>query len=141
MAGARPQLGTPFGTDGPWLAAILDVLHDLHDLLDERLPQAARTVRPVSEPAPDDRPTTAVPMSEPAPDEPPADEPPAAEPAPDDEPEPEEEVLEPPPRAGRGSGMSEWQAFARLAEVVYPDGATRADIIAACVKAGVIPAE
>lgn len=125
MAGGRPQLGTPFGVDGPWLAAILDVLHDVHDLLDARLPQLEQDAASVSEPAPDVAPSRTEPVSEPDPD---------------DEPK-QEELPDPPPRAGRGSGVAEWEAFADLAKVDHPEGASRSDIIAACVAAGVIPAE
>ncbi len=35
------MLGTPATADGPWLAAILDRLDDLHHLLDGRLPKQA----------------------------------------------------------------------------------------------------
>lgn len=136
--GARPQLGTPFGTDGPWLQAILDVLHDVYDLLDARLqqPQADAGKGPVriSEPAPDRPPGESQPVTEPAPDAPPD--------ADDEDPEPVEEpardLPEPPPRHGRGSGLEAWQAFADAAGVTYPAEASRADIIAVCEHAGVI---
>jgi hypothetical protein len=52
-----------------------------------------------------------------------------------DDPEP---LPEPPPRAGRGSGLEAWVAFADEAGVDYPDGASRNDIIAACAAAKVI---
>ncbi|WP_203822645.1 hypothetical protein [Paractinoplanes ferrugineus] len=139
----RPSLGTPFGTDGPWLGAILDVLADLHDLLDERLPRAGegRPVK-VNEPAPEVPAQGAVPVSEPAPDLPTRPAEPVAEPAPD---EPDEDVPadlpEPPPRAGKGSGLNAWRAFADATGVGYEPDADRGDIIAACVDAGVIPAE
>ncbi len=125
------MLGAPFGTDGPWLAAILDVLGDLHDLIAARLPA------PVSEPDPTEAPPSVVPVKEPAPDVP---APPSAEPGGN-----EDGVRPPlppaPPRAGRGSGLDAWQAFAAAAQVPYPEGASRADIITACEQAGVIPAE
>ncbi len=141
MARQRPNLGTPFGTDGPWLAAILDALGDIHDLLDVRL----RLAEPIAEPAPARRPA-GVPVREPAPDAPPPTAVPVAEPAPDDLDEPEQEEEQcplppPPPRAGRGSGLDAWQAFANLAGVDYPDDASRADIITACEAAEVIAAE
>jgi hypothetical protein len=46
-----------------------------------------------------------------------------------------------PPRSGRGSGLDAWQAFAVDHDVEFPDGASRDEIIAACERAGVIPAE
>jgi hypothetical protein len=93
----------------------------------------------VTEPAPADRPDKAVPVSEPAPDVSPEKAKPVEDPDPDDEPEPEPADLpEPPPRAGRGSSLTAWQAWADLAQVVYADGASRDDIIAACVAAGVL---
>lgn len=136
--GERPNLGVPFGADGPWLAAILNVLHDVHDLLDARLPAEEGPVR-VSEPAPGA--STSVPVSEPGRDEPPARAEPAAEPAPDPVPDDDEDegLPDPPPRAGRGSGLEAWQAFADAAGVGYPEGARRDDIVEACVEAGVIP--
>lgn len=62
---------TPFGTDGPFLAAILDRLDDIHDLL-QRQAQPARPDDPagaadVSEPAPPAQPDGAVAVQEPAP--------------------------------------------------------------------------
>lgn len=150
MGRERPALGTPFGTDGPWLAAILGVLNDVYDMLDDRLPQAAASGEPVpvTEPAPQMRPAKAVPVQEPAPVVPPAPEEddddedqvePAkvAEPAPASKPS----LPPPPPRAGRGSGLDAWQAFANLAEVTYTADAGRNDIIAACEAAGVIDSE
>ncbi len=139
MARPRPAVQA-YTADGPVLTAILDVLGDLYDLLDTRLPEASAEdagsrVVPVSEPAPAGPPVPAAPVSEPAPDGPPAEQ------EPDDEPEAAEELPEPPPRAGRGSGLEAWQAWADLAGVTYPDGASRADIIAACEDAKVLPAE
>ena len=54
MTRERPALGTPFGADGPWLAEIVNVLNDVYDLLDARLPQNDNSKGPVpiSEPAP-----------------------------------------------------------------------------------------
>lgn len=46
--------------------------------------------------------------------------------------------LRPPPRSGRGSGLPEWQAFARTHHVDVPTGADRSDIIAACEDAGLL---
>lgn len=147
MGRERPALGTPFGTDGPWLAAILGVLDDLYDMLDDRLPQADASGEPVpvKEPAPQRKPAEAVPVQEPAPvvsPQPEGDEDenePAevAEPAPASKPP----LPPPPPRAGRGSGLDAWQAFANVAEVVYAPDAGRNDIIAACERAGVIDTE
>jgi hypothetical protein len=135
MARQRPALGTPFGADGPWLAAIVDVLADLHDLLDARLPQPANNdnggpVR-ISEPAPAGPPPKAVPVSEPAPDGPPEEEAEAVtEPAPD--------LPDPPPRAGRGSSLAAWTSWAQRADVAVTDGMSRDDIINACISAGVL---
>lgn len=156
MGRTRPSLGTPFGTDGPWLAALLDVMHDVYDLIDARLPQPAETGgeggRPVrvTEPAPDRPPVPARPVTEPAPDNTPDGEDddvvPVTEPAPDetssseaDEPGPEPSPgLPEPPRKGKGASQHAWLAFARANRVDVPDTTTRADIIAACVAAGVI---
>ncbi len=126
----RSALGVPFGADGPWLAAILGVLDELHELLGQRLPVADGPMR-VSEPAPDQGPERAVPVSEPPQDEPPQDDEPVrvTEPAPD-----------PPPRAGRGASAEAWRAWANSLAVAIPDGAGRDDIIAACEQAGVLPA-
>ena len=134
MARERPTLGVPFGAEGPWLAAILDVLHDLHDLIDERWPRPAGQdgdgpVR-VSEPAPAGPPPRAVPVSEPAPDVPGEDVEPVTEPGSD--------LPYPPPRAGRGSSAAAWAVWAATAGVATSDGMSRDDIIAACVSAGVI---
>jgi hypothetical protein len=115
--------------------AILDVLADMYDLLEDRLPQPGKAssggpVR-ISEPAPAGPPTKAVPVSEPAPDVAPEDDPvEVAEPAPD--------LPEPPPRAGRGASQTAWAAWAQLAGVTVPDGMSRIDIISACVSAGVL---
>ncbi|HEX6969115.1 MAG TPA: hypothetical protein VF174_09935 [Micromonosporaceae bacterium] len=64
-----------------------------------------------------------------------------AEPAAAAEPAGEKERMQAPPRSGRGSGLDAWQAFAVDHDVEFPDGASRDEIIAACVRAGVIPAE
>ena len=148
MVRERPRLGIPFGTDGPWLAAILDVLGDLYDLLDARLPQPEQGGEPVrvEEPAPPVKPGKAVPIQEPAPTGPPErddedeDGGPVevTEPAAPVDPEP---LPAPPPRAGRGSSLPAWQAFADLAQVTYIADDRRDDIIDACVAAGVIPDE
>lgn len=149
MSRPRPALGTPFGADGPWLAAILDVLNDLHDLLDDRLSKADASGEPVrvEEPAPQSEPVTAVPVQEPAP----VRAPDVPDPDEDEdnaglvevtEPDPAaEKVLPPPPpRAGRGSGLDPWRAFADDVKVPYSPNDGRDDIIAACVRAGVIEA-
>jgi hypothetical protein len=149
MVRERPRLGTPIGVDGPWLKAILDVLADLHDLLESRLPQPNKgggEPAPVAEPAPHHKPGKAVPIREPAPVAPPKrddDEDdeggpvevtePAPAPSPDPEPLPP-----PPPRAGRGASEPAWRTYAELVGVTVPDGAGRDDIIAACEAAGVI---
>ncbi len=148
MGRVRPNLGVPYGTDGPWLAALVETVSDLYDLLDARLPTPASAdggepaptgpVR-ISEPAPATPPDeTATPVAEPDPDEPPADDEPVevTEPASDDRPS----LPPPPPRHGKGSGLDAWQAFASVAKVPYAPDAGRNDIIAACVDAGVIPA-
>lgn len=130
----RPTV-QPFTGDGPILVAILDVLGDIHDLLDDRLPQPADgngggPVR-VSEPAPAGPPLRAVPVAEPAPDVPPEDDDePVAEPAPN--------LPEPPPRAGRGASLAAWTAWATSAGVTVTDGQTRDDIITACETAGIL---
>ncbi|MBM0240020.1 hypothetical protein JNW88_28165, partial [Micromonospora sp. ATA32] len=49
--------------------------------------------------------------------------------------------MPPPPRSGKGSGVDAWRSFASVAKVNVPDGASRDDIVAACVKARVIDAE
>jgi hypothetical protein len=140
MVRERPSLGTPFGTDGPWLAEILDVLGDLHDLLDARLPRSDAPSK-TSEPAPAEAPSKAKPVSEPAPDVAPARAEPVEEPDPDDEPTAaaKPSLREPPPRAGRGSSLKAWQSWADDAEVSYDAADDRDDIIAACELAGVLP--
>lgn len=153
MGRVRPTLGTPFGVDGPWLAAILDTLGDIADLLDARLPAPASAgggepgpagpVR-VTEPAPAQKPSRkAVPVSEPAVDEPPTDDDEDVKPVKVSEPDPDVRpaLPPPPPRRGKGSGIDVWQAFANLAKVTYPTDAGRDDIIAACVKGRIISAE
>lgn len=50
-------------------------------------------------------------------------------------------LAEAPARQGRGSSVEAWAAWAAQAGVAVPDGATRNDIIAACVRAGVLPPE
>lgn len=148
MSRARPNLGTPYGADGPWLAAILDTLGDIADMLDARLPAAASAdgggpgagrLVSVSEPAPGGKPAWKVkPVSEPAPAGP-ADEDDAG---PVEVAEPVKASLPPPPpRSGRGSGLDAWQAYANLAGVTYTANDKRDDIIAACVAARVIEAE
>lgn len=122
-----------FTGDGPTLVAIHDVLADLYDLLDARLPQHDNGEGParIGEPAPAGPPPNAVPVSEPAPDGPPEDDDdPVAEPAPD--------LPEPPPRAGRGSSLAAWQTWAWQAGVTVADDMTRDQIIDACVTAGVL---
>jgi hypothetical protein len=144
MVRERPRLGTPLGVDGPWLKAILDVLGDLHDLLEERLPKPAGGGEPLpaSEPAPQDKPGKAVPVQEPAPVEAPTkdDDGDDGEPVEVTELAPSdlEPLPQPPPRAGRGSSETAWRAYAELVGVSVPDGAGRDDIIAACEQAGVI---
>lgn len=146
MGRERSALGTPFGTDGPWLAAILGALDDLHDLLDDRLPKAPASGEPVqvNEPAPPVKPARAVPVREPAPvvspEVPKGDDEAEGEPVEVTEPAPASKppLLSPPPRAGRGSGLDAWQAFATLADVEHSTGIGRDDIIAACELAGVI---
>jgi len=44
----------------------------------------------------------------------------------------------PPPRAGKGSGVEAWAAFARLHHVEVPTDGDRAAIIEACERAGLI---
>lgn len=134
MVRERPALGTPFGADGPWLAEIVNVLADIHDLLAERLPvQYVKGGGPVriSEPAPAGPPPKVVPVSEPAPDGPPEeDDEQVTEPSPD--------LPEPPPRAGRGSSLAAWTTWAGRAHVTVTDGMSRDDIIDACITAGVL---
>jgi hypothetical protein len=43
----------------------------------------------------------------------------------------------PPPKAGRGSGLDAWKAYASVHEVEVPDGASKDDVIAALESAGV----
>lgn len=133
MVRDRSALGVPFGADGPWLAAILGALDDIHGVLvelrDRSVPSGDAGPVPIREPAPGGPPPTATPVTEPEPDEPPDDDPvPVTEPAPD-----------PPPRAGRGASADAWRAFAGSLAVTIPDNAGRDDIIAACERAGVLP--
>jgi hypothetical protein len=116
--------------DGPLLVAILDTLGDVYDLIDARLSRVDQETAPhpsgagrVRHTAPAVRAPAGVPLREPAT---PA---PAARPGP------------PPPRHGRGSGTYFWEIFARNTGVTVPAGASRAEIIEACVAAGVLPAE
>lgn len=143
MGRQRPSLGTPFGADGPWLAALVDALGDIYDLLDGRLPapNGCGEPRQVEEPTPQAPPAEAAPIAEPAPVVTPKTTPDddkderkggpvkMAEPAP-----------APPPRAGRGSSLPAWRAWAELRGVAVDDGMTRDDIIAACEHAGVLEA-
>lgn len=116
MRGGRSDLGAPAGLDGPWLAAILDVLDDMSKtLVDIRDQQGGAAFR---EP---------VKIQEPAPDLPPHVEAATA--------------VAPPARAGRGASADAWRAWADHANVTVPDGASRADIIAACEQAGVLAKE
>jgi hypothetical protein len=143
MVRPRPRLGTPIGVDGPWLKAILDVLGDLLDLLDARLPARVEDGGPVrvNEPAPQRKPSRAVPVREPAPAAPPErDGEEEGEPVEVTEPAPSPEPERPasPPRAGRGSSAPAWRAYAELVGVTVGDNDSRDDIIAACHRAGVI---
>lgn len=135
MARERHRLGTPFTADGPWLAALLDALNDVYDLLDARLPRPGEAGRPVKveEPGPSEAPPVVVPVSEPAPHTPPSSPKPAEEPDKTDDPEEDAPAVspEPPPRAGRGSSLKAWQAFADSLGVDYPADGTRDDVIAA----------
>lgn len=143
MSRDRSALGSPLGVDGPWLAAILEALDDIADLLRHRLPAGGSTMTY--------GPNEILLGTQPAPTEPvepvaPDDTEPAVEPAPVpvkiSEPAPDNPPLpEPPPRAGRGASAEAWQTWAARAGVATADGATRADIIAACEKAGAIPTE
>jgi hypothetical protein len=134
MTRRRPTV-LPISADGPALVAILDVLGDLFDLLDERLSPVEQprqegdgTVR-LTEPA--------VPSpAEEAITEPERPKPVRAVTQEPDEPDPGLPAA--PPRAGRGSGLEVWEAFADSVGVTYPAEATRNDIIAACVAAKVI---
>lgn len=120
-----------FTGDGPILVAIHDVLADLHDLLDARLPRNDGGPVRISEPAPPGPPARAVPVSEPAPDGPREDDDEAiAEPAPD--------LPEPPPRVGRGSSQPAWLKWAELAGVAVTGDMTRDQIIDACLSAGAL---
>ena len=55
--------------------------------------------------------------------------------------EPAEPTDGEPPRSGRGSGRDVWAAYASEQGVAVSDDATRDDIIAALVDAGVVEAE
>ena len=120
----RALPAVPLGPDGPYLAAILGVLDDIHRMLAARFGTDPAEVR---EPA-------AVPVKEPAPVGPPRrDTEPVEEPAPAPARGPD-----PPPRTGRGSGLQAWADFAAELGVTYPTSASRDDIIAACQAANVI---
>jgi hypothetical protein len=114
----RSDLGLPVGPDAPWLRAILGRLDDIHTLL-EKLVQPPKgevtfemtELRKVQEPAPEIVPDIA---------EQPADDNP------------------PPPRAGRGASVEAWLGWAQQHGVPVEAGMTRADIIAACTKAGAL---
>lgn len=121
-----------FTGDGPTLVAIHDVLADLFDLLDERLPKQEGPVP--AEPAPARPPKKAQPVTEPAPDDPPAQAEPVEEPASD-----KPDLPEHPPLAGRGSSATAWAAWAETTGVPVPGGASRDDIISACREAGALP--
>lgn len=145
MARDRSTLGTPLGVDGPWLAAILEALDDIADLLRKQTPQGETVGNEPNEillgHAASEGPAEAAPAvvdSQADEDEPQA----AAEPVKVSEPAPDNPPLpEPPPRAGRGASAEAWQTWAGRAGVAVADGATRADIIAACERAGVLPVE
>ena len=57
---------------------------------------------------------------------------------PEPEPEPEPEDVEEPPRGGPKASKAVWLKFAAAKGVEVPDSASRDDIVAACVAAGVI---
>lgn len=124
--------------DGPFLAAILDTLDDLYDLLDARLP--VRVGGDAADPAeggavrlqePDQSPTAGR-LTEP-------ERPGPADPqSPADVPEPVPAENPPPARAGRGSSLDAWRAFATAAGVAFTADDGRDDIIAACEAAGVL---
>lgn len=63
---------------------------------------------------------------------------PLVEPEPEPAPEPRV-VPDPPPRAGRGSSLTAWQTWANRAGVPYGPDDKRDDIIAAAVRAKVLP--
>ncbi|MFG1659074.1 hypothetical protein ACGFIY_21330 [Micromonospora chersina] len=99
---------------------------------------------PVAEPAPPSPPDKARPVDEPAESIPPGGARPVSEPAPRRAPRRGDDhasLPPPPPRAGKGSGKEAWSSFANIAKVPVPDRASRDDIIAACVRAGVIDPE
>jgi hypothetical protein len=90
--------------------------------------QAARITNPLAwddDPPPPDNTVSAAPTPPPGPD---ATGEPVAHPA----------VRTPPPRAGKGSGVEAWQAFAADHDVEIPAGVDRAAIIAACEHAGLL---
>lgn len=125
MSRERPTVHA-YSADGPILHAILDVLHDVYDLLDGHIPQPGGgeggLVR-LTEPA---RPAPVVaPAPEPAQADvvaaPPTFRPPA-----------------PPPLAGKGSSRTAWAAWAATAGTPVDDGMSRDDIITACRDAGVL---
>jgi hypothetical protein len=143
------RLPTPRTPSDEYAAASYELLGDLvsavgdvQRLLRDRLPSPVR-VEPVTgmvrltEPDQPGRPEP-VRLTEPAPAE-----------APTVEPDPEPDVSAPavrdlppvPPRAGRGSSLPIWQGFADAAKVPYGSDDKRDDIVAACERAGVIPAQ
>lgn len=126
MTAPRHLPPAPLGPDGPYLAAILDVLDGIAAMLDDRLPTRNGGPVPGCGPAPKRAPGKAIPIREPAPDGPPDE----------DDPPPD-----PPPRAGRGASGDAWRTWAAHAGVTVPDSASRDDIIAACEQAGVLTAK
>lgn len=153
----RSALGQPMGVDGPWLAAILTALDDIHATLGQiynRLPggqavepndlasfgrEQTSTPRKVQEPAPDDAPTIDEALNTPAVtrDIEPGDPGTSTEGVTDAEADSVERPA-PPARAGRGSSAEAWRTWATNAGVTVPDDASRDDIIAACERAGVL---
>lgn len=117
------------------LGELLNVVGDLAQVLRDRLPQLQRG-EPVTGSIRLTEPATPVPLpAEGASTQ-------LVEPAPSDGPmlaEPESVEARPtPPRSGRGSGLDPWRTFADLHQVQYAPEASRDDIIAACVRAGLI---
>jgi hypothetical protein len=52
-----------------------------------------------------------------------------------------EHVVAVPPRTGKGSGRDQWAAYAAAHDVHVPEDASRDDILAALIEAGLIEAE